>query len=143
MKHVQDTFTDLSVSAAEAFARRRVLSRTLAENRAILPEDMAGPLDDLATATAGPELFTPEVLGYVGDLEAALDDIIDQEGGGPSEVRSEEGQLCLVGGSATGRRLAEVRRALAALAEIGWRVADRLAAESALEYHRNAMSKSA
>ena len=51
----------------------------------------------LATATAGPKLFTPEVLGYVGVLVAVLDDVFDQEGDGPSEVRSEDGHLCLVG----------------------------------------------
>jgi len=42
----------------------------------------------------------------------------------------------------TGRRIAELRRALAVLAEIGWHVADRRAAKAALEYHRDAMSKS-
>jgi len=143
MKYVQKTVTDLSVRATEAFARRRALSWALNENRAHLPEDMAGLLDDLVSATCGPELFAPETLAYFGDLLAALDDVIDQEGGVPSEVRSEEGHLCLVGGSATSRRLAEVRHALAALAGIAWYVADRLAAEAALEYQRVAMSNSA
>lgn len=143
MKHLQITLTDLSASAAEAFACRRALSRTLDDNRGNLPEDIAGLLDDLSSATAGPELFAPEVLAYFGDLLAVLDDVIDRKGGMPSEVRSEEGHLCLVGGSATSRRLAEVRRALATLAEIAWHVADRLAAEAALEYHRTAMSNQA
>jgi len=138
MKHVPPFFTDLSAQSAETFARRRALVTLLTEHRASLATDLADLLDDLVTGTAGPEIFEPDILGYMNTLLLVLDNEIALSGGAPTETRAEDGSLCLFGGSKVSRRLYEVRKALAALAEAGWRVADGLAAEAALETQRKA-----